>query len=166
MFYHLKLPSYNQVAKYEGQGNWAVDKYYKWPHRFFYRHKLKMCVDMIKDNHYYNTLDFGSGYGIMTKELLKYSDRVISHDRTDVIDLKWGFDLIIALSVMEFVNLDKTVSTFKTLMDNKSELIIVSPMSNWITRKYFNFIKDYNVRNSHQEIKEAVESKFKIKEYK
>lgn len=163
MFRSLSLPPYETLKKFEGKGNWAIDKYYKFPHRVFYRKKLKL-IDSMMDKKYGNILDFGSGPGIFTKQLKKHANVVRSYDLGDVWDNRWKFDLIVCASVLEFVPLYMTLNNLKKVM--KKDMIVSSPMDTALTRKYFKDIKDKNKRHTHQEIMEALRENFKVEKYK
>lgn len=162
MFDSIALPPYPSLKRYEGKGNWAIKKYYQWPYSLFYRHKLKMIVEMLGKKKHNNILDFGAGPGIFTKELSKHAISVKSFDLGDVMDLRWKFDVIVCASVLEFVPLEHTLKLLKALMKPKGILIVGSPMDSKFSRAYFKFIKDKNTRYSHQEIIEAMEKVFGI----
>ena len=164
----IRLPKYYTLAEFEGKGNWAIAKYYKWPYRFFYRHKLKMIVDMLRrDTKYHNILDYGSGPGIFTEELKQHAHFVKSFDVGQLIDPRWKFDVIVCSSVLEFMpNLDFTLVMLKSLLKKNGILVVGSPMNTWITRLYLSLIKDKHTRNSHIMIQSKVSKYFNITESK
>lgn len=168
MFDGLTLPPYDQVAHLEGLGNYAVKKYYKFPYRPFYRHKLKMAVSMIDKNEYYrNCLDFGAGRAeIFKPELQKHARLVKSVDKDDAINYSWDFDLIMCSSVLEFTFLDHTTRMLRKLINNQGHLIVASPMKTPISNLYFKLIKDEHRRNSHKEIMDSLTRYFKVEAYK
>lgn len=160
MFNRLKLPEYSSLERYEGRGNYALKKYYQFPYSFFYRHKLKMIVNLMHEK-YKNILDFGCGPGIFTPELKKYALFVIDLEKNDPINPFWKFDCIVCASVLEFCELEPTLMTLKKLLNPKGVLLIASPMKNMITSLY---LKE-NGRHSHDQITSAVSKKFRIMEY-
>lgn len=166
MFNHLALPPYESVKQFEGKGNFAIDKYYKMPYSFFYRHKLKMIKSLMGKNLYKNCLDFGSGPGIFTPELKKHAYSVYNHDLEKPVDLRWKFELIVCSSVLEFCDLNTTLSFLRSVCKNNGTLIVASPMNTPLSRFYFNLIKDGNARYSHIAIISAVSKYFKIEKKK
>lgn len=82
----IKLEDYETVRPFEGTGNFAVKKYYKYPFRPFYRKKLYMVRDLMdKGKIYKEYLDFGSG-PLITPELKRHAITVTSIDEHDTID--------------------------------------------------------------------------------
>lgn len=164
----IKFPPYSSLKSYEGQGNWAIGKYYKLPYRPFYRKKLYMIRDMLdKGRIYKNIMDFGSGPGIFSHELRKHAISVTSVDRADIIDHRWKFECIVAGSTFEFI--EKLPMTFLNIYraaSPKSQLIVASPMDTKLTRAYFKLIGDNLVRNSHETICTIMDKWFQIDEYK
>lgn len=162
MFNHLLLPPYSSVSRFEGKGNYAVDKYYKLPYSVFYRHKLKMVVNLMEDKMYKNCLDYGSGPGIFTPELRKHAYSVLSHDAHGAVDMRWNFELIVCASVLEFCHLNTTLEFLHGVCRHNGTLLVASPMQTKATQIYFNHIKDDNIRYSHADIIKAVGKKFEI----
>ena len=151
----LKFPRYDSVKGFEGQGNWAVNKYYYYPWRYFYRHKVRMIEKLLRGRKFSSIMDFGSGPGLLCKEWEKYSDYVCPIEKGDNFIPK--VELAICASVLEFVDLP---STSKLLSEKCKEVIIASPMTSEFTQKYFSFIGDRNRRNSHYEIITAMSQYF------
>lgn len=163
----ITLPPYASVARYEGKGNYAIDKYYKLPYRFFYRHKLKMIIDLMQKDHIYqNILDYGSGPGIFMYELKKHALFVHQFNRFYKIDSRVRFELVICASVLEFCKLEETLSEIKSIIRPGGKLIVASPQSNKLTRLYFRLIQDTYKRHSEDDIIAAVSKLFQIEEYK
>ena len=160
----LELPERNQIIKHEGLGNYAISKYYQFPYSFFYQYKLKMILNMMKGGSYKNILDYGAGPGIFTPELKKHG-KVTSVDISDPINPTWKFDLIICSSVLEFTFVDHTCRLLKTILHQKGEIIVASPIQSKLSRLYFNAIGDRKVRHSHLEIQSKVSKHFKIERY-
>ena len=166
LLHSVKYPSFKSIKHLEGKGNFAVSKYYKWPFRPFYRHKLKMIVDMIGDDKFQRILDFGSGSGIFRQELLRHAKSVSCIDIDTTINPHWRFDAIICASVLEFTHLYPTVDTLYNLLSPGGVLYVASPMDTKLSRAYYKLIKDDNYRHSHKTIKSVLEAKFNIKEHK
>jgi len=163
----LHLPKHNEVKHLEGTGNFAVSKYYQFPFRFFYRHKLKMIVKAMGDKTYFRALDFGAGKArIFEKELKRHSCFVTSFDLGDVLNSKWRFDLVVCSSVLEFTGLTQTVDMLHSIMTPNAELIVASPMQSTFSYLYFKLIRDKKERHSHNDIVEHVSKKFRIVSYK
>lgn len=160
----LKFPKYSSVAHLEGHGNYAVEKYYKWPYRYFYRHKIRMIERMLRGRSYRNIIDFGCGPGLFTDQWHEYSEDVILVDKESSLD-KLSVDLIICASVMEFVPLDETFNRLAMTLETGGDIIVASPMQNSLSRFYFNKIKDKIPRNSHQSIFSEMSSYFNIRHY-
>lgn len=149
----IKLPDYSLLKKYEGNGNFSIKNYYNFPHSLFYRHKLRMILDMMDHKKvYYNILDYGSGPGIFSKELISKCTRLTSFDKEDIFNPSWKFDLIICASVLEFVHLDSTLKNLKQIMHLNSRLIVASPMKTPLSNLYFKSISNHAYRHSHTEI--------------
>ena len=168
MLHSVAYPPLHTIEHLEGKGNYAVSKYYKLPFRFFYRHKFKMIVDMMGKNKYLRILDFGSGSGIFRTELQRHGQFITCIDKDENFHIRtfWKYDAIVCASVLEFCDLDKVLLELKSILRPEGSIFIASPMqTNW-TLRYFNMIGDTNARNSHFQIKEAVERHFKIEEYK
>lgn len=168
MFHGLTLPRYSEVKKWEGGGNYAVSRYYRFPFRFFYRKKLRMILSMLdKKTIYKNILDYGSGPArIFRPALLKRAVNVACVDSTSGINFRARYDVIVCASVLEFVqNLHIVVALLNTLMDD-GVLIVASPMDNWLTRLYFWAIGDKNKRHSKEKIIREISTFFKITETK
>lgn len=161
----LSLPPYSSLKEHEGKGNYAISKYYKFPYRIFYRHKLKMIINLM-EGRYKNCLDYGAGPGIFTRELKKHCDNVISHDFNKPVDLRWKFDLIICASVLEFCHLNATLEFLKGVLKPGGTLIVASPMETPLSKYYFKAIEDMNIRYSHTKIIEAIQKKFKVEKKK
>jgi hypothetical protein len=162
----LHLPPYYKVRHLEGTGNFAVDSYYKFPRRIFYRHKLKMILDMMGDKHYYNILDFGCGKACIFKnDLCGRSDRYIGYEQGDVFNPNWKFNLIVCASVLEFVNLPSTLKMLEGVLAPGGEIIIASPMDTTLSYLYFKLIGDTKGRNTHNEIVAQVSKVFKFEKY-
>ncbi len=161
----LTLPKYSSISHEEGKGNWAVKKYYQFPHRFFYRHKLRMITDMM-DKRYHNILDYGSGPGVFTPELKKHAHFVTSYDLNSTFDPRWKFEAVVCASVLEFLPLMETLKQINQILKPGGSLFIASPMETKWTNKYFNSIGDKNQRHCHREIKYLVNKVFKLETYK
>jgi hypothetical protein len=159
----LILPSLRTLEEYEGLGNYAIKKYYTFPYRYFYRHKLQMIVDMIGSDYYYNILDLGSGPGIFLDELKKHSVRVKLADRIEEVKDEWKFDAVVCASYLEFVDLEPIL--FKIHKITKRVLYVASPMKNPITDLYYKLIGDTHIRNSHSKIRGYISKRFVITEY-
>ena len=162
MLHRLALPPYSQLERYEGLGNYALWKYYNFPYSYFYQAKLKLMVNLMKEDGYRNAMDFGSGPGIFRNELLLHSGTVIKVDKWTKFDPRWRFDLIICGSVLEFVELMPTLHLLRSVLDYRGDIIIASPMETFFSRLYFKLIKDSNYRHSHKKIIESIRSVFKI----
>lgn len=160
----LLLPEYNKVAIWEGLGNFAIKKYYKWPFSFFYRKKFKMILDLMDKNRIYrSTLDYGSGPAeIFRKSLSLQSLKVKCVDKALVLGDNEKFDLIVCASVLEFVDLKKTLPTLKSRLLPGGVLIGASPMDSYWSRLYFRLIKDRNNRNSKRDILNELNKHFWI----
>ncbi len=158
MLHSLTLPPYRTVEKFEGQGNYAVCRYYFWPFRFFYRHKLKMIVKMLeKGKIYRNILDFGAGPAkIFQGELSKHALRVKCVDYKEEIPHNAKFDVIVCASVLEFTDLEKTIDKLCTANARSGMIIVASPLKNWLTTLYFKLIGDKNKRHTRFDIEKAL----------
>ena len=167
MLHSLALPKYETLKQFEGKGNFAINKYYQFPYRFFYRHKLKMIISLMpKGTIYRNILDFGCGPGIFTKELKKHALAVKSIDTLSELDSRWSFDAVVCSSVLEFAMLDVTLRALKNVLKSSGALFVASPMETPLSNLYFNLIKDKYCRNSHEEIIKKVSVYFSITEMK
>jgi len=154
------------MKEYEGQGNWAISKYYKLPFSFFYRKKLKMILASFpKDKVYQNILDFGCGPGIFWPALKKKALFVKGYEPGDIIDPRWRFEAIVCSSVLEFTNLDQSLTLIYNLLKDKGHLYIGSPMKTPLSNLYFKLIGDKNYRTSHKKIITSVRKLFTIEEY-
>ena len=165
MLHSVQYPPLSTLSHLEGKGNFAVSKYYKWPFRPFYRHKLKMIADMMGDAKYDRILDFGSGSGIFRTELLKHSKSVSCVNEDTPINPHWRFDAIICASVLEFTHLYSVVSNLRNILNDGGVLYVASPMDTRISQGYFRLIGDEKFRHSHNTIKAVVSKHFEIKEY-
>ena len=166
MLHSIQYPPLESLKHLEGKGNFAVSKYYKWPFKPFYRHKFKMIIDMMKDEHYNRVLDFGAGSAIFRPELLSHSNFVTCVDKSSPINPLWKFDAIVCASVLEFCHLPFTVDMLSKIMVLKGALYIASPMDTNLSRWYFKLIKDTNHRHSHKLIKQSIKKHFFIEDYK
>ena len=166
MFHSISYPPLSSIKHFEGKGNFAVRKYYDFPFLFFYRHKLKMIVDMMGDDKFDRILDFGAGSGIFHTELIKHAKSVTCVNEDSKLNPDWRFDAIICASVLEFCHLYSTVSRLHSLLNPGGVLYVASPMDTKFSNFYFKAIKDTKMRHSHELIKSVVSSKFKIEEYK
>lgn len=168
MFHRLALPPLNTVKYFEGKGNYAVMKYYRFPFSFFYRHKLKMVVKMMERGKIYrNILDFGAGEPqIFNKELRRHAMHVHCADTKEDINVTTKYDLIVCASVLEFVWLKTTLPVLKIVLKPHGTMIVASPMSTWFTHLYFKVIKDRAERHSHQEILSELTKYFNVVDFK
>lgn len=162
LLHPLKLPLYESLKPYEGKGNWAIKKYYKFPYSFFYQYKLRMILNMMDSGYYTSTLDYGCGPGIFSTELRKHCHNLASIDRFSKIDPRWRFNLIVCSSVLEFTSLDFDLSVLSNIIERKGLLIVASPMNGLLPRLYFKLIKDTYRRHSMSDIVRGVEKHFKI----
>ena len=145
----LILPPYSEVAKYEGQGNFAVRKYYQWPYSLFYRHKLNMILDFMHKPRYKSILDYGCGLAnIFGPTLSKRTSKLVSFDKDDPEPIG-KFELIVCASVLEFVDLDYTLKFLKKHLVEGGEIIGASPMTTTISSAYLRLIGDKSKRNPH-----------------
>ena len=165
MFYRLTLPNYEVIKEYEGKGNHAVSKYYKFPFAYFYQKKLKLILREMRVR-YKNIMDFGAGPGIFVPELKKRSSSVLAYEPEQLIDPRWKFDLIVCASVLEFCELPHTLLVIRSMMTKDSEMIVSSPMDSWITRLYFWLIGDKTLRHSHTLIHNHIDRYFHVETYK
>ena len=166
MLHSVQYPPLSEVAHLEGKGNFAVSKYYKWPFKPFYRHKLSMIVDMMGDSHYNRLLDFGAGSKIFYPELQRHANFVTCVDKFSVINPSWRFDAIVCASVLEFVSLNEIVKILCYIMAPHGVIYVASPMETKLSKFYFNLIGDKLTRHSHQEIKLAIMNNFILEEWK
>ena len=149
----LLLPPLSQVIQFEGKGNFAVKKYYKWPFSLFYRKKLKMILDMMDDRIYTSILDFGSGPAEVFKKTLKSISKIVicADTYSDIPNKK--FDLIVCASVLEFVdNIDKVLCKLNENLLPGQAIVGASPMDTILSRFYFRLIGDKQSRNPHEMI--------------
>lgn len=153
----LTFPKYSQVKKYENKGNYAVKKYYFWPWRFFYRHKIRMIERAMRGDHFNSIMDFGSGPGLMYNQWKKQAHEVYLFDKnnTQIPNV----NMTICASVMEFVPLKET---FEKLAQHTNEIVIASPMKSGWSDYYFKMIDDKETRHSHQEILDEMARYFSI----
>jgi hypothetical protein len=159
----ITLPPYSQVEKYEGLGNFAIGKYYKFPYNIFYTMKFKLIVSLLSDHLYKNILDFGSGPAeIFRPELKKHGLVVTCLDRENELDIRSSYDLIVCASVLEFVWLQTTIARLRRVCKENGSIIICSVCDNWMTRLYFRLIGDENTRHSKSEIMSHVNKYFKV----
>ena len=163
----IKFPELSSLLKYEGGGNYAISKYYRYPYRLFYRKKLYIARSLMKKDFVYRTiLDFGSGPGIFTPELKQHAMAVKNYEPGVIIDKRSRFDCIVALSVMEFLeNLPEEIEWLRRVSTFHTQLIVVSPMKSTLSRFYFNLIGDKRVRNSSENILSAIKKHYEILEY-
>lgn len=165
-FKALRLPPYSSLKSYEGGGNYAIGKYYRFPYRFFYRHKLRMILSLMeKDKIYHNILDYGAGPGIFTPALKKHALFVKNFNHGDVLDPRWRFDAIVCCSVLEFTELGFTLATIKRLLNPGGKLYVASPMDSWLGEAYFTSIGDRHRRHSHKKILSEVSKQFRLEKY-
>ena len=165
-FTNLRLPSYSSLKEYEGKGNYAISKYYKFPYSIFYRHKLKMILDIMeKDKIYHNILDYGSGPGIFTPALKQHTLFVKSFDINDVLDTRWRYDAVVCSSFLEFSELPFTLDLISKLLNPGGKLYVGSPMETGLTKLYFKSIGDKNKRHGHNKIMSEISKKFRIETY-
>lgn len=164
LFHPIQIAEHKDLKRYEGNGNYAIGKYYNFPFRPFYRKKLYIARNLLDKNRVYrNIMDFGSGPGIFTKELKKHALSVKNYEYGEPIDRRWRYDCIIALSVLEFVeDLEECIDTLHKISTVNTQLIVVSPMDTLLTKTYFKLISDKKVRNSQSNILRLIDSRFKI----
>ena len=160
------LPNYEDVMEWEGLGNYAIKKYYKWPFRFLYRKKLQMALNMLdEDTVYSRTLDFGCGPArIFEKELARRSLYV------DCVDRLWDipehyYELITCLSVLEFVDLPATLKRLDYHMADNGILVVASPILSPLSKLYYRLCGSKYDRNSKEEILKQIKKQFIIEEY-
>lgn len=166
-FRNLTLPPLKHIQHLEGKGNWAVRKYYKWPHKIFYQKKLCMILDLLGANTYHNILDYGAGPGILAPELKKRCLFLRQYEPGQTFDRRWRFNVIILGSVLEFLpHLDATLVQLKNILKPGGFIVAASPMETPMTRAYFKLINDTYKRHSHVDIIHAVNHHFKIDEYR
>ena len=156
----LRFPKYSSVVHLEGQGNWAVRKYYMPPWRWFYRHKIRMVERAIRGDRFNSLMDFGAGPGLLTTQWKKYCHDIYSINEGNV-QLP-NVNMTICASVMEFVPLKET---FEKLAQHTNEIIVASPMKSSQSDYYFRLINDNVVRHSHQEITSEMARYFSINYY-
>ena len=138
-------------------------KYYIYPWRYFYRHKVRMIEKQIREQRFNSILDFGSGPGLMRNEWEKHAKEVILFDKESENDVYFPpVSIAICASIMEFVNLKYT---FEKLANSTKEIIVASPMQNRLSKLYFKLIGDKNMRHSNQEIMDEMIKHFYIKHY-
>ena len=167
LLHPLRFPDYRTLKWFEGKGNWAIKKYYQFPHRFFYRHKLRMIIDLMpKGKIYRNILDFGSGPGIFLEELTRHALFVKEFDKGEAIDPRWRYEAIVCASVLEFCNLDFNLPMLSQILYPKGDFLVASPLSNRLTKGYLKLAGDTHTRNTHQDILSKVSKYFKIVEYR
>lgn len=168
MLYRLSLPKYETVKDYEGLGNFAVSRYYKFPFSFFYCKKLQLILSLLtKGKVYRNILDYGCGKAnIFREELEKHSLQVKCIDVGDILDQRWKFDVVVCASVLEFVNLPVALKLIKGVIAPNGMIVASSPMDTWLSRTYFKIIDDKSVRHTHKEIMEEVHKYYFVVKYK
>jgi len=164
MLHSIKYPTYESIKHLEGKGNFAVSKYYTLPFKPFYRHKFKMIIDLMGGEHFNRILDFGSGSGIFRTELQRHSNFVFCIDKGAKLP-KIKFDAVICASVLEFCDLDDTLSDLSSMMKDGAKIFIASPMQNRLSNLYFKLVRSNFTRNSHEQIKSAVKTYFKLESY-
>jgi len=154
MLHSVALPKYKAVKDFDGNKDFAVGKYYRFPFSLFYCQKLKMIVRLLERGKIYrNILDFGSGKAeIFREELEKHALNVKCVDIQDSLDLRWKFDVVVCASVLEFVNLPVALSILRNVTNVNGMIVGASPMDTWATRLYFKLIGDKNSRNTHKVI--------------
>lgn len=158
--YPLTFPKYSSVRKLEGNGNYAIRKYYVYPWRYFYRHKVRMIERMLRDSRFNSIMDFGAGPELMTPQWKKYAHEVYCIDKHHT---QWPkVNMTICASVMEFVPLKET---FEKLSQHTNEIIVASPMQTSRSDFYFKFINDKNKRHSQKEILDEMNRCFSIYSY-
>lgn len=160
----LLLPLYSQVKHFNGTGNFAIDKYYKFPFSFFYKKKLKMIIKYLEPNKvYHNILDFGSGKAeIFRTELKRHAESVKCVDIGYTLDYRWKFDVIVCASVLEFVYLPHTLRTLRGILNPKGLLLVSSPTSNILSKLYLWIIGDKSRRNDESDIIREIKCHFNI----
>lgn len=162
----LKFKPYHSVKHLEGEGNWAISKYYKWPYRYFYRHKIRMIEMMLRDRRYRSAIDFGCGPAILVNQWHEYAEDVFLVDEYDQLPNK-KVDLIICSSVMEFVDdLDKTFSDLAKCLEDNGDIVVASPMYSFSSEAYFAIINDRNKRHGHADILTAMSKHFDMRHYR
>lgn len=169
MLHRLALPSYESIRKFEGKGNFAVGKYYKFPFKFFYRQKLRMIMDMFETGRMYGSiLDFGCGKAqILRDSLEKKSFYVKCVDILDWIDYEYKYDVVVCASVLEFCDpLYDTALMLRKIVRKDGMVVVASPMKNILTRLYFWLIGDTYIRNNHMKIISQMSEFFTISDYK
>lgn len=165
---HLNLPDYKTVKHLEGGGNYAVGRYYKWPFSIFYQKKLRMILDLMDGRMYDNILDYGAGPANMFgEELGNHCHRLVSFDTSSIMNKDWRFSAIVCASVLEFIP-DPwcTLNLLDSMLKPKGDIFIASPMSTPLTGLYFKLIGDERFRWPHLHIKNFVDYRFVIDEYR
>lgn len=158
--YPLTFPKYYLVKRHEGQGDFAIRKYYMYPWRYFYRHKIRMIERLLRHDRFNSIMDFGAGPGLMTSQWKKYAHEVYSIEKHHT---QWPkVNMTICASVMEFVPLKET---FENLKEHTNEIIVASPMQTSRSNFYFKFINDKNKRHSQKEILDEMAAHFNIHSY-
>lgn len=159
----LVLPPYKSVKHLEGKGNFAVKKYYQFPFSYFYKHKLRMALQLMGKGYYSNILDYGTGAKIFVPTLRKYATHVVPIQDYTVMNPRWKFELIVCASVLEFVdNLDTVLSILRNTLSVTGELIVVSPMTTKFTDLYFSLIKDNSIRHDHEFLIKKISDNFSV----
>ena len=168
----IHLPKYHKTlaALLDERGDVAYSKYYFYPYRPFYRKKLYMMRSLMdKGRIYKNILDFGSGSGIFTTELARYTFMARAWDKANdkPLDSRARFELIVCGSVLELVDdLDESMAYLRSLSYPGSQLIMASPTDNLMCKAYFKLMGDTSRRHSPSTILKAINRWFDIVEVK
>lgn len=164
---------------------------YKFPIKFVQRYRFSKIIDLLGNDNYSNLLEIGTGSGIFIPELSKHCKKIFAcdiHSRFDHIpklcdhygikdyDVRTqnieetnypdnSFDVIIAVSVLEFVNdIQKAIGEIKRIMKTDGIFITICPMESKFLDMLLSHYSEKHpkdeFKNSRIEVGKILESNF------
>jgi SAM-dependent methyltransferase len=166
-----RIPRYSSmlpvIAADPTQRTYSSLRFYTFPYKYLYIHRLTMALSLLGDASYNTTLDAGIGSGAFLKELRLRSRRLVGTDihgflkqtramcdaegitpcpelvRSDLTALPFqaeAFDLISCVSVLEFIqDIDAVFSEFARTLKRNGTLIVGAPVFNRLTDLLYRF---------------------------
>ncbi|MFH1416469.1 MAG: class I SAM-dependent methyltransferase [Elusimicrobiota bacterium] len=168
-----------------------LDYYYNPFTSWFYRKRLKMAQQFLKEEQVGRILDIGYGCGLLMPELSRHADEVHgldTHDKAAEVKAILGnlqvfpelvkgsiyelpyetgfFDIVVSISVMEHIkHLEKAFKEMKRITKENGICILGFPVKNRITKMLFkalDFNSDENHVSSHSMIIDSFKGYYHI----
>jgi len=184
MMMKLAIPKRRNIFKATWEDSLGL--YYAPVINYFYLHRFKIAVKLMRNGKYPAMLDLGFGCGIFLKELSRHAEKLSGIDVHDGIDkvremarregfsaeLKKGsilsipygsalFDCVVSMSVLEHIpQLESAMSEIKRVANENADIILGFPVKNILMNSFFRLLGyDHDEIHpcGHLEILQAIE---------